>query len=105
MYNINMNYKKITIFGETYTVRGSVDEEYIFQIGRFVDNRMKDLRQSSPHLDAKKLAVLTAINIADELLQERQNLQEEEEKELSLAVRTTELISLLDEGLIASSPL
>ena len=66
---------------------------------------MRDLRANSPHLDSKKLAVLTAINLADELMQERENLNHEEDKDVSLARRTTELISLLDEGLIACSPL
>ena len=99
-----MSHVPVDIFGESYVIRGEAEESYIKEVGRLVDQRMCELKSKSPHLEIKRLAVLTAINIADELLQER-IIQEEENTEQESARRASELISLLDEGLTASSPL
>ena len=93
----------VDILGEDYVIRGEAEEGYIKEVGRLVDQRMCELKSKSPHLEIKRLAVLTAINLADELLQER-IIQEEENTDQESARRTSELISLLDEGLTGSSP-
>lgn len=94
----------VDILGENYLIRGEAEENYIKKVGRLVTQRMSELKSKSPKLEIKRLAVLTAINLADELLQER-SIQEEEDTDRESARRTSELISLLDEGLTASSPL
>ena len=86
-------------------IRGEAKPSYINEVGRLVDQRMRDLGTKSPHLDPNRLAVLTAVNLADELLQERTLQEEEENTEYETARRTAELIHLLDEGLTANSVL
>ncbi len=61
----------VNIFGEDYPIRGDAGTEYIQQIARYVDIKMKDLANKSPQKNHTKLAVLTALNIADELFAER----------------------------------
>ena len=99
-----MNHAIIDILGERYTVRGDAEINYISEVGKLVDERKRDLSKNISHKNIKRLAILTAINLADELLQEK-ILQSKRNPEEALARRTTELISLLDEGLMAASGL
>lgn len=55
------------IFGEEYVIKGSEDTEYIQLLADKVDQKMRELYQKCPHLGVTKLAILTSINLADEL--------------------------------------
>lgn len=57
----------VEIFGEEYTIKGAEDPEYIQLLADKVDRKMRDLYQKSPNLGVSKLAILTAINLEDEL--------------------------------------
>lgn len=93
----------VEIMGERYTIRGDADPGYIAEVGRFVDERMRELKDASSGLSRARLAVLTAINIADELLQERMADRGDSEATEEVLQRTRQLISLLDEGLIGDT--
>ncbi len=97
-----MNGANIQIMGEHYRVGGEADASYIAEVGRIVDERLRELQQSSPHFPFSRLLVLLAINLTDELLQ-TQIEKEENNMDKELARRTSQLISLLDEGLIADT--
>ncbi len=91
----------VTILGETYTIRGEAEPGYIQEVTSLVENRMQSLRNASGDLSRLKLAVLTAVNLADELLQERMKKKEADNPDsVALAQKASQLISLLDEGLI-----
>ena len=58
----------VNIFGQSYTIRASVqDEEYVRAIARFVDGKMHDIQKMMQPESTQKVAILTALNIADEL--------------------------------------
>ena len=61
----------VTIFGSEYKIKGA-DPEYIGEVAAYVDAKMRELdrRLSSAGAPAK-IAILTALNIADELFRER----------------------------------
>ena len=63
---------KVEIFGKTYTLKGEADPEYVQEIAAFVDERMREVAGSSPSISASKVAILAAVNIADELFREQQ---------------------------------
>jgi len=74
----------VSIFNEEYVVKGEENPEYIEMLASFVDRRMKMIQQRNHNLSSTKVAVLTALNLADELnkLQEDydelvKNLEEE----------------------------
>ena len=96
----------VNILNETYTVSGETEAQYIETVGQLVDERMRSVKQASPRLSSARIAVLVAINIADELLQAK-DIQARNDKRLDIesARRATELISLVDEGIIADTPL
>ena len=64
----------------------------------FVDERMRELSQASSSLSQERLAVLTALNIADELFQESKRSSE---TLLSVERRAGALIAQLDQCLLA----
>ncbi|MBI3395494.1 MAG: cell division protein ZapA [Spirochaetia bacterium] len=98
----NVNRVSVDIMGERYWIRGDADTGYIAEVAREVDNRMRLLRSSYPDMSKSRIAILTAINMADELLNERRKERNDGSEEVLR--RTQQLIELLDEGLSAELP-
>ncbi len=61
----------VDIGDRPYTLKAGDDPEYIRKVAQYVDQRMKQLAKMAPSLQPTHLAVLTAINITDELFQNR----------------------------------
>lgn len=57
----------VNIFGEEYVVKGTEDPEYIEMLAAYVDRKMRAVHQKNPTLGDTKIAVLAALNLADEL--------------------------------------
>jgi cell division protein ZapA len=66
----------VTIYGHEYTLKGEADSDYVQKVARFVDRKMKEVADSSTVASTAKVAILAAINIADELFRERQKRHE-----------------------------
>lgn len=62
----------VTIFGQAYTLKGGADPDYVQEVATFVDERMKEVADSSSVSSTTKVAILAAVNIADELFREQQ---------------------------------
>jgi cell division protein ZapA len=62
----------VDIFGRRFELRATESDERLQELARYVDGRMRELADVSPHVDTAKLAVLAALNIADELFRERE---------------------------------
>ena len=62
-----INKVTVNIFSEEYKVTGDEDPEYIQMLASYVDRRMRMVQQRNPNLSNTKIAVLTALNLADEL--------------------------------------
>lgn len=59
---------EVKIYGEVYVLRAPVDEtDYVEAVARVVDARMRELARHYPAVAQPRLAVLTALNLADEL--------------------------------------
>ena len=56
---------RVEIYDQSYNLRGS-DPEYIFKLAEYVDSKMRTLAQQTQTVDSLRLAVLAALNIADE---------------------------------------
>ncbi len=66
------NHVKLKIFGSDYSIKGSADAEYTRRIADFVDHAMHEVEKNSTAKSPLKVAVLTALNLADELFRERE---------------------------------
>ena len=58
---------RVEIFDQAYNLRGS-DEEYILRLAEYVDSKIRLVAQQASTVDSTRLAVLAALNIADEFL-------------------------------------
>ncbi|MBX7056944.1 MAG: cell division protein ZapA [Leptospirales bacterium] len=92
----------VEILGERFVIRGDAEAGYIAEVARIVDDRLRDLSRSSPGASRARIATLLALNLADELMQEKNRGGDHEELRFA-AERTRQLIDLLDEGLIGES--
>jgi cell division protein ZapA len=72
-----MKETEVEIYGSRYTVKGDADPEYVRQVAKFVDDKMRALaRKSPPASGTHRLAVLAALNIADELFKLRRRQED-----------------------------
>ena len=76
----------VEIFGQTYKLRGIRDREALQRLASYVDGKMQQISDQAPTNDSLKIAILAALNIADEYFQalarssEPQSLDTVEEK-------------------------
>ncbi|HRZ26608.1 MAG TPA: cell division protein ZapA [Spirochaetota bacterium] len=91
------NKVKVAIFGQTYTIRGDAPPDYIEQLADYVNAKMEEVAAHKSSSNPTQIAILVALNIADEYFQIRQMKGASME---TLEEKTRELISMLDEGLI-----
>ena len=56
----------VEIHGQRYPIRSGLDPEYVAELAAYVDEKMRLAAKESPAGDTLKLAVLAALNIADE---------------------------------------
>jgi cell division protein ZapA len=57
---------RVEIFDQPYNLRGS-DPDYILKLADYVDAKMRAVAEQTHTVDTARLAVLAALNIADEL--------------------------------------
>ena len=62
---------EVEIFGATYVIRGGTEPDHLTQLAAEVDRRMRELAGHSASSDPGRLAILTALNLADELSRSR----------------------------------
>ena len=58
---------KIEIYDQTYKFSADQDEEYLKKLAAYVDEKMRVVGESTRTVDSLKVAVLAALNIADEM--------------------------------------
>ncbi len=68
----------VTVMGHDYVLTVDMDPEYVEKIASFVNARMKALHERTVGLTTTRLAVLTAMNIADVLFTLRSEVEQAE---------------------------
>lgn len=87
----------IEICGKTYEIKGDPAETlYYNAIAKHVEKKMKEIMDETTHVSTPIVAILAALNIADELFQER-NKKNDSGKTISK--KHEDLIHLLNEAL------
>ena len=75
-YDAAANSTNVEIFGQSYQVRGDGDPDYLLELARFVDSRMRDVAAQVATVDPAKIAILAALNIADEFSRYRRQRED-----------------------------
>lgn len=86
----------VEIRGQRYPIRSTLDVQYVHELAAYVDEKMRAAAESTPSSDSVRLAVLAALNIADELFR-CQDAQQAGRG--ALAQRTEALERLVDAAL------
>ncbi|MDH5405468.1 MAG: cell division protein ZapA [Candidatus Aminicenantes bacterium] len=72
------NLTEVEIYGQTYKIRGAGGKEYIQQLADYVDKEMKEISDITDTIDSLKVAILAAINIADEYFKTKKEFKRTE---------------------------
>jgi cell division protein ZapA len=100
MANLNerdMGPTPVSIYGRTYNLRGEADAEHLAELAALVDGTMREVAQSTGTADTLKVAIMAALNIADDYLQARRGLPTGRDGEIDK--RLARMVTLLDEAL------
>ncbi len=89
---------RVEIYDQAYNLRG-VDAEYIVKLAGFVDTKMRSVAEQTATVDSLRLAVLAALNIADEyhILKKKYDLLASEYRQRAGALAGA-LDEVLEEG-------
>ncbi|MBZ5628144.1 MAG: cell division protein ZapA [Acidobacteriia bacterium] len=93
--NGTVNSVRVEIYDQAYNLRGT-DPDYIFKLAEYVDGKMRAVAEQTSTVESLRLAVLAALNIADEfhLLKRKYDTIANEMNQ-----RTNSLANALDEVL------
>ncbi len=86
----------VDVNGQRYPIRTTLEQRYVHELAAYVDRKMRLAGEASPSSDTVGLAVLTALNIADEVFRARaaQNVSDG-----SFTQRAEALEKIVDEAL------
>lgn len=87
---------KIEIFDQIYNVQADGDEAYLRELAAFVNEKMRSVAEATRQVDSMRVAVLSALNITDELFTMRRHQQE---LEGPLRQRVEKCVNLVEKAL------
>lgn len=73
---------RVQIFGSEYRIASDADPEHVREVARYIDRKMREVAHTLSLRSISTIAVLTAVNIADELFKIR-----EEDRQIDQLVR------------------
>lgn len=89
----------VEMHGQRYPIKSSLDAAYVAELAAYVDEKMRLAVKECPSGDTLKVAVLAALNIADEYFRACDNVHDGQS---GVADRARELERLLDIALAGS---
>jgi cell division protein ZapA len=63
---------QIMVFGQTFSVKTDADEDHIQTVAQYVNEKMDEVLKKTRSVSTLNVAILTALNIADDLLKEKE---------------------------------
>lgn len=90
----------VVIQGQRYPVRSTLEPSYVAELAAYVDEKMRLASDANNTTDSLRVAVLAALNLADEVFRHR---EERDGRNVAIATRAGELERLLD-AVLASEP-
>ena len=87
---------EIEVFGHRISLQGEGDEAYFHELAEYVDAQMRTLAKQSRTSTPTKLALLTAINVTDQLFRQQRH---KDSGESEMERRAQLLVETIDEHL------
>jgi cell division protein ZapA len=63
---------EIKVFGQTFSVKTDAEEAHIQAVAQYVNEKIEEVLKKTRSVSTLNVAILTALNIADDLLKERE---------------------------------
>ena len=57
---------RVVIYDQEYFMRGDLDQEYIQKLAQYLDTKMRSIAERTRTVDTLRVAMLAALNVADE---------------------------------------
>jgi cell division protein ZapA len=90
---------EVHILGEAYTLRSETTADYTRRVAEHVDRTAREIRDESGVVDQKKVAILTALAVTDQLFRMRDGVEVVKGLAEKRAERLTrEIVSVLESG-------
>lgn len=70
------NSVRVQILGEEHMIKGRASQEYIEELARLIDDKLEEVQKINPMLPRYRVAILVALNIANELEKLKKEHQE-----------------------------
>ena len=67
---------EIKVFGQVYTVKTDAKEDHIQKVAQYVNEKMDEVTKNTKSVSSLNVAILTALNIADELFLSQKKLDQ-----------------------------
>ena len=83
----------VEIFGQTYTVKAGADPGYVEELAAYVDAQMREVGRTAGAVDSVRVAVLAALNLADECFRLRRQVRDGDEKAAARVERLAKELS------------
>jgi cell division protein ZapA len=87
---------KVEIYDQSYNVSAGDSEEYVRELAAYVDSKMREVAEATRTVDSLRVAVLAALNVADEFFQLRSRQQK---LEGPLRQRVEKCVALVERAL------
>lgn len=87
---------EVDIHGQRYPIRSGLDPAYVRELAAYVDRKVRLAAERAPASDTVGLAVLVALNLADEVFRAREHRRQDDG---SLAARARDIERLVDHAL------
>ncbi len=91
----------VNIMGVEYRLKGTEEDDYLKKVAGGVEDRMKQISAKNPVVSSDRIAVLSAMQIFDELLKDRET---NEKEEIEIRAKIEELAELVRVALTKKSP-
>jgi cell division protein ZapA len=90
----------VDIHGQRYPIKSTLDAAYVAELAAYVDEKMRLALKECPSGDTLKVAVLAALNIADEYFRSCDDVRD---RQMGFAHRARELERMLDLALASTT--
>lgn len=67
---------RVVIYDQEYFMRGDLDREYIQTLAQYLDTKMRSIAERTRTVDTLRVAMLAALNVADEYHQMKARYEE-----------------------------
>ena len=84
---------EVSIMGQKFMIKSDSDDNYVDQVAGFVDQKINEVIQNTKSVASLNVAILAAMNIADEYFKFR---REKTERFQTVEKKIQDLIELID---------